>query len=1112
MRTITITKSAIIFVWLPIISQCANILGVFPMPGGSHYILAYKLMKGLAEAGHNITFVSPFKAKSLPENGTIHEIVLDDLIQQFQGHLQNLFNEDSANILDKVVHLATFLLPNTNMTLHHPKVRELVESRPNFDAVIMEQFSNDGLKIFAHIFNCPLIVLNSMGPNGRINSLVGNYIPVSYVRHMYFQGDNADMNLIERGYNLGLHILEYIVTNWYSIVKHNEFVQSAFPSSPNLATLYKNISLVLLNSHSSLYTPQPLVPNMIEIGGYHIDPPKKLPQDLQTFLDEAKEGVIYFSMGSNLKSKDINEDKKKIFLNVLGRLKQKIIWKFEGDLPEKPDNMIISKWLSQQDILGHLQNLFNEDNGNILDNLVHLVTFLLPNTNKTLHHPKIRKLVESRPNFDAVIMEQFSNDGLKIFAHIFNCPLIVLNSVGPNGRINSLLGNYIPVSYIRHMYFQGDSADMNVIERVYNLGVHILEYIVINWYSIAKHNELVQSAFPNSPNLASIYKNISLAFLNSHSSFYNPQPLTPNMIEIGGYHIDPPKKLPQDLQTFLDEAKEGVIYFSMGSNLKSKDISEDKKKIFLNVLGGLKQKIIWKFEEHLPEKPDNMIISKWLSQQDILGVFPLPGGSHYILAYKLMKGLAEAGHKVTFVSPFKAKSLPEKGTLHEIVLDDLAKEFHEEVKTLNLFNDDQDSDLRKMLIMASFFLPNTNKTLHHPKVRKLVESKTKFDAVIMEHFSNHGLKVFSHIFECPLILLNSVGPNGRINSAVGNYIPASYVRHMFFQGDSEDMNFLERVRNVGFHIAEYIVANWISINNHNDAVQSAYPNSPDIATIYKNISLVLLNSHSSFYTPQPLVPNMVEVGGYHIDPPKKLPHDIQTFLDEATDGVIYFSMGSNLNSKDISLNKRKMFLKVLGGLKQKIIWKFEEDLPDKPDNMIISKWLSQQDILAHPNVKLFISHGGLLSLTETIHYGVPILVIPVFGDQPANAKRAVAGGYGLAIPYNDKNFTEDSFKSLIHELLYNSKYIENSKKISRRYHDRPMRPIDTAVYWIEYVIRNKGAEYLRVAGRKQPWYQFFLIDVLLFVLVTIFIVTKLISITLRRIVSVWGRNPKIKTQ
>lgn len=49
---------------------------------------------------------------------------------------------------------------------------------------------------------------------------------------------------------------------------------------------------------------------------------------------------------------------------------------------------------------------------------------------------------------------------------------------------------------------------------------------------------------------------------------------------------------------------------------------------------------------------------------------------------------------------------------------------------------------------------------------------------------------------------------------------------------------------------------------------------------------------------------------------------------------------------------------------------------------------------AHPNVVLFITHGGLLSTTETLHFGVPIIGIPLFADQFINIKRAVKKGFG----------------------------------------------------------------------------------------------------------------------
>lgn len=52
-------------------------------------------------------------------------------------------------------------------------------------------------------------------------------------------------------------------------------------------------------------------------------------------------------------------------------------------------------------------------------------------------------------------------------------------------------------------------------------------------------------------------------------------------------------------------------------------------------------------------------------------------------------------------------------------------------------------------------------------------------------------------------------------------------------------------------------------------------------------------------------------------------------------------------------------------LPYKILWKFEDDqLEGKPNNIKTNKWLPQQDLLGHPNIKLFITQGGLQSLEE----------------------------------------------------------------------------------------------------------------------------------------------------
>jgi glucuronosyltransferase len=74
---------------------------------------------------------------------------------------------------------------------------------------------------------------------------------------------------------------------------------------------------------------------------------------LQQYLDEAPEGVIYFSMGSNLQSSEMPESKRNVFLEVFSKLKQNVLWKWEADtLPGQPKNVKLGKWLPQSDILG----------------------------------------------------------------------------------------------------------------------------------------------------------------------------------------------------------------------------------------------------------------------------------------------------------------------------------------------------------------------------------------------------------------------------------------------------------------------------------------------------------------------------------------------------------------------------------------------------------------------------------------------------------------------------------------------------------------------------------------------------------------------------------------
>jgi len=168
-------------------------------------------------------------------------------------------------------------------------------------------------------------------------------------------------------------------------------------------------------------------------------------------------------------------------------------------------------------------------------------------------------------------------------------------------------------------------------------------------------------------------------------------------------------------------------------------------------------------------------------------------------------------------------------------------------------------------------------------------------------------------------------------------------------------------------------------------------------------------------------------------------------------------------------------LKTFAKLKQRVLWKFEDDeMPGKPANVLIKKWYPQPDILAHPNVKLFITHGGLLSTTESVYFGKPVLGLPCFYDQHMNVQRAQRMGFGLGLDLN--NLKQEELEKAIQTLLNDPSYAKASNAISERYRDQPESVLDRAVWWTEYVIRHKGAPHLRSAARDLNFIQLHSLD------------------------------------
>ncbi|CAG7725584.1 unnamed protein product [Allacma fusca] len=180
-------------------------------------------------------------------------------------------------------------------------------------------------------------------------------------------------------------------------------------------------------------------------------------------------------------------------------------------------------------------------------------------------------------------------------------------------------------------------------------------------------------------------------------------------------------------------------------------------------------------------------------------------------------------------------------------------------------------------------------------------------------------------------------------------------------------------------------------------------------------------------------------------PAEPLSGEYKTILDNAPDGVVLIAFGSTINLatlppeiKSSFLNMMRRFPKVL------FIWRWDGPEPeDQPKNLIVSKWLPQLQILGHPNLRAFISHAGLNSLSEATYHGVPVILIPIFGDQDYNGYRVEATEIGIRLEL--KHLNSEILSTSLNQVLHNPKYSTNMKAMSALFRDRPMSPIETDV-------------------------------------------------------------------
>ena len=91
------------------------------------------------------------------------------------------------------------------------------------------------------------------------------------------------------------------------------------------------------------------------------------------------------------------------------------------------------------------------------------------------------------------------------------------------------------------------------------------------------------------------------------------------------------------------------------------------------------------------------------------------------------------------------------------------------------------------------------------------------------------------------------------------------------------------------------------------------------------------------------------------------------------------------------------------------------------------------------------------------------------------------------------------------------RFKKQAEELSTRFRDRPMPPLETAIYWVEYVARHRGAHHMRTAAVGMPLYKYLLLDVIAFLLLVFGLVFAASFYVTRAIFrKLFGKNDKQK--
>ncbi|XP_058695412.1 UDP-glucuronosyltransferase 1A1-like isoform X1 [Poecile atricapillus] len=489
-------------------------------------------------------------------------------------------------------------------------------------------------------------------------------------------------------------------------------------------------------------------------------------------------------------------------------------------------------------------------------------------------------------------------------------------------------------------------------------------------------------------------------------------------------------------------------------------------------------------------------------------------GSHWLSMREVLDILTQRGHEVVVVAPevslhikpsktFVMKTYPVPFTQEE--MDEVFKGSITDLFKGGSFLERVIRQYQQVKKTSAMFLATCTHLIHNKELIRYLE-ESKFDAVLTDPVLPCGA-ILAEYLSLPSVYFLLQIPCGLEYQATQCPNPVSYVPRVFTDL-TDRMTFLQRVKNMLYDIPNLFLCD-VVFQPYAELASEFLKREVTVPDLLRQASIWLMKLDFVLHFPKPLMPNMVLISGVNCAY-KKLNQEFEAMVNASGEhGIVVFSLGSMVS--EIPMKKAMEIAEALGTVPQTVFWRYTGKAPPNlPSNVKLVKWLPQNDLLAHPKTRAFITHGGSHGVYEGICNAVPMVLMPLFGDQMDNAKRVESRGAGLTL--NILEMTSKDISTALKAVINEKKYKENIQRLSDLHLDRPIHPLDLAVHWVEFVMRHKGAPHLRPAAHDLNWVQYHSLDVIAFLaavtLLSLFISFKCCLCCCRRCFCKKGRTGK----